>query len=126
MKVKKSTKKVLIIDDEEGILDAMRIVLESEGFKPIVRATPPAIKQIIEINPDIILLDLLLRGEMGQDYCKKLKKNRQTALIPVIMLSAHSKQVLQTAVKECGAEAYLAKPFDTEMLVALIRKYLKG
>ncbi len=124
-KATNAVKKVLIIDDEESILDTLQIVLEAEGFGVVLHATPPTVKQIIKINPNIIFLDLILKGTNGKDICIKLKGNDKAKEIPVILLSANSEQMLKEAANACGADGFLTKPFDIAVLAAVVKKYTR-
>ncbi len=102
----------------------MRIVFEAEGFEVISQAVPPSIKQVVKISPHIIFLDLLLKGSNGKDICMMLKRDSQTKNIPVIMLSAHNKELLEEVSEASGADGYLPKPFDIDDLTSIVRKHL--
>lgn len=116
-------KKILVVDDDKDILDAIQIILESEGYT--VSTIPKGnetYQAIDEFRPDIILLDVLMSGSDGRTICKNLKKDSKKNHIPVIMLSAHP-----TIAKEAfvyGANDFLAKPFETEDLLKIIKKNL--
>lgn len=115
--------KILVIDDEVSILDTMGIVLEVEGHEVLLHESPPTVEQIIDMNPDIIFLDLLLKGTNGKTVCNGLKANDKTKHIPIIMLSAYTKPLLVEAVQTCNADGYLTKPFDVDVLYATVKKY---
>ena len=112
-------KKVLIIDDDEGILEALALLLEEEGYaiKTTLRGDE-SLEVARLFKPDVILLDILLSGSDGRLICKQLKQEGSTKKIPVIMLSAHLSA--EANFSECGAEAFLAKPFETEDLLLKI------
>ncbi|MBI4029470.1 MAG: response regulator [Candidatus Blackburnbacteria bacterium] len=114
--------RVLLVDDDDGILEAVTAVLEFEGYEVFVDNDPENItKKISRINPDIIVLDLLLAGNKGDDVARDLKADQATSKIPIIMISAHP--TAETLAKECGADAFLAKPFDIDELVNTIKKH---
>lgn len=115
-------KKILIIDDDEAILEVMQTLLEEEGYEVKTDAKGVSVHTLSTDTPELILLDVLLSGESGMDLCKKIKGQESTKNIPVIMLSAHS-NIDQTA-KLCGADAYLPKPFDIDVLLAVVKKYI--
>ncbi len=121
--VSKNRKKILVVDDDPSILDAISVVLEDAGFLvSTVNKGAETYKRIAMFGPDLILLDVLMSGTDGREICKRLKANEKTKSIPIVMISAHpsgSKGYLQ-----CGAEAFLAKPFDTEDLVKAITNNL--
>ncbi len=82
--------KVLVVDDDEGILDAVSLILEEEGF--VVETTvkgEETLAKVSSFNPDVILLDVLMSGNDGRHICKKLKHTDALKKIPVIMTSAH-------------------------------------
>ncbi|MBX4211112.1 response regulator, partial [Candidatus Parcubacteria bacterium] len=86
----KKNKKVLIIDDDEGILLSVRVILEHEGYT--VASEGDAVRALSIVKdeaPNVILLDMLLSGKDGREICKLLKKNKATKHIPVVMFSAH-------------------------------------
>ena len=112
-------KKVLVVDDDQGILEAFKAMLESEGYLVEQSATGKELKTLNKSNmPDVILLDVLLSGEDGREICKRLKKNPVTKHIPVVMLSAAPEMKL--SVITAGADAFLAKPFDMNKLLSLL------
>ncbi len=115
--------KILIVDDDEGILEAISVMLQMEGYEVFIatRNGPPLYKMIRENKPNLILLDILLSGVDGRDVCKELKKNPISKDIPVIMVSAHFNAGIN--FHEYGAQAFLAKPFDINELLVNIQAY---
>ncbi|MBI3984539.1 MAG: response regulator transcription factor [Candidatus Levybacteria bacterium] len=116
-------KKVIIIDDDENILEALKILLEHFGFKAetLIRDGERLAKAINKQIPDLIILDVLLSGEDGRVVCKTLKSTKKTKDIPVIMISAHP-NAKQKAL-EMGADEFIAKPFDVEHLLDKVEYY---
>lgn len=116
-------KKILVIDDDEGILDAIGVVLDSAGYEVQMSQNGEVIKQLQPRTfPDLILLDVLLSGEDGRDLCKLLKENSTTKDIPIIMFSADPN--VQAGIKLCKADDFLAKPFDIDDLLNKITHHL--
>lgn len=116
-------KKILLVDDDAGILEAVKAVLEYEGFEVIINSTGNNIISELKDNPpELILLDFLISGRHGTDIAKELKTHPVFKTIPIIMLSAHSSA--QDAVKNSDIDDFLAKPFDITDLTTKIRKYL--
>ena len=112
-------KKILIVDDDESILDAVSLVLEEEGYNVAVTTKGDEIfEKVKNFKPDAILLDVLMSGKDGREICKKLKEDEKTKQIPVIMISAHPSA--KESVLSCGANAFLAKPFDTSDLTEIV------
>ena len=114
-------KRILIVDDDDGILEALRAVLEFEGFEVMTLDNPETIFTTIDtFVPEVILIDYLLSGKEGTVFVKELKADQRYCLIPVIMMSAHP-LALETA-KKSGADIFIHKPFEIDTLVSLIKK----
>ncbi len=106
-------KKVLIIDDDLDVLEAMGSFLKSKGYHIHTHASGYHVPDIVKgYNPDIILLDVELSEVIGTDVCKELKKKFN---IPIIIMSGHRYK----SIHECNADAYISKPFN---LIGLIDK----
>ncbi|MBI4130541.1 response regulator [Candidatus Roizmanbacteria bacterium] len=119
------SKKILVVDDDEGISNAISLILELEGY--VVETTlkgDETYHKIESFKPDVILLDVLISGTDGRRICHRLKQDRHTSQIPVIMISAHP--TAEQSVRDCGAEAFLAKPFNSEELLGIVSKYAEG
>lgn len=117
------TKKILIVDDDESILDALSLILTDADFT--VEATSKGsltLTTVDRFKPDLILLDVLISGWDGRKICKTLKSMDSTKNIPVIMISAHPSA--ERSVAECGANDFIAKPFDTNELLYRVCKHL--
>jgi CheY-like chemotaxis protein len=117
-------KKIMIIDDDESILEVMHIVLEGEGYQVETSLNVQPLRQLDGELPDLILLDVLLSGEDGIEVCKRLKSQEKTRDIPIILLSAQS-GASRTA-RDSGADAFLDKPFDLDVLVEMVREHLRS
>ena len=116
-------KKIMFIDDDESILEIMHIVLEGEGYDVETSLNVQPLHHFNGNLPDLILLDVLLSGEDGIEVCRRLKSQEKTKDIPIILLSAHS-SASKTA-QNSGADAFLDKPFDIDVLVEMVRKHLR-
>jgi DNA-binding response OmpR family regulator len=115
-------KKVMIADDDPGILDAVEAMLEFGGYE--VSSTPNG-ATVLEMTaglPDLLLLDIWMSGTDGRDVCKQLKSQELTKDMPIIMISAGTE--LERSAKEAGADAFLEKPFDMEELLQKIDFFL--
>jgi CheY-like chemotaxis protein len=115
--------KILVVDDDEGIVEVVQIVLEGEGYV-VQTSMNGAIFQLLSNmaeQPDLILLDVLLSGEDGREISKRLKSDEKTKHIPVVMLSAHSDA--SKIADNSGADDFLEKPFDVDVLIEKVRKY---
>ena len=108
--------KILIVDDNEDILDAIELMLDSSGYEiQTMHKCQDALTNIAAFQPDLILLDVLLAGCDGRDIAKKLKSDKKTRDIPIIMISAHPS--VENSIKESGANDFLSKPFDMHKLL---------
>jgi DNA-binding response OmpR family regulator len=123
--MEKMNRKILIIDDDEAILDALSLLLTDSGYEVItVQKGSIAFQQVNAHMPDVILLDVLMSGSDGRELCQQLKQKSHTKHIPLIMISAHPSA--QREVLACGADDFLAKPFEFEDLLAKLEKHLKA
>lgn len=110
-------KKILVVDDDPDILDAIQFVLEDAGYSVETSQKGEYAESLEKKNdlPNLLILDVLLSGKDGRIICQKLKQSEKTKNIPIIMISAHPSA--QQTVKEVGADDFLAKPFDITMLL---------
>jgi DNA-binding response OmpR family regulator len=115
--------KILIIDDDESILDAISLTLEDADYT-VATSTKgdETYKKVTEFVPDLIILDVLMSGSDGRTICKKLKSDENTKRIPIVMISAHPSA--KESVLDVGADAFLAKPFETTKLLTLLKEFV--
>jgi len=117
------SKKILIADDDQGIVDAVQMMLEFSGYDVAFTYNGKDVMELKQPDlPDLILLDIWMSGVDGRDVCRKLKEHEQTRHIPVLMISA-SKNVAGS-VMEVGADGFLPKPFDMDQLINKIEELL--
>lgn len=116
-------KKVMIADDDLGILDAVEAMLEFGGYDVSTTSNGATIFDMTDNYPDLLLLDIWMSGTDGRDVCKRLKNEERTKNIPVIMISASTE--LERSAKEAGADDFLEKPFDMDELFSKIELHLK-
>ncbi|MFH1826220.1 MAG: response regulator [bacterium] len=118
--------KVLIIEDEEDIVEALAYNLTKEGYSVNKAYDGQVGLRLAQVrHPDLIILDLMLPKLDGIDVCKSLKNDAQTAKIPIIMLTAKSGEVDKVLGLELGADDYITKPFGMRELVARVKTVLK-
>lgn len=116
-------KKILIFDDDEGIIEVIQIVLIDSGFDiEISKTTNDILKKVSVFMPDLILMDYQIPDSGGVDAIKLLKGNKEFKHIPVLLNSASNH--IATLQSECKAEDYIKKPFDIDDLVSTINKYV--
>ncbi|WP_413666731.1 response regulator [Mucilaginibacter sp. Mucisp86] len=112
-------KKILILEDNQDILEILSEWFTTAGYEVAAYDTVTDIIALTEAHqPDLVLLDYLLGGINGGEYCAQLKKHRTTGHIPVIMLSAHQRVI--DSLGHYGWDAFVAKPFDLECLTKQI------
>ena len=117
------TKKILVIDDDEGILEGFKAILEENGYVVTTAINADSIFSLItSTSPNLILLDILLSGVDGLEICKKVKNDATLRHIPIIMISAHPK--MKKEIKKSGADDFLAKPFEMNDLLKLVTKHI--
>jgi DNA-binding response OmpR family regulator len=116
------SKKVLIVEDEKDILQLVKLYLEKEGYRTCTALTGlEALQQVKAEHPDLIILDLMLAEMDGLEVCKRIRADRQTAMIPIIMLTAKAEEADTIVGLELGADDYITKPFSPKALVARVK-----
>jgi two-component system, OmpR family, response regulator len=116
---------VLVVDDEPDTNDILAHLVRPQGYEPIqVYSGEEALKAVSEHRPDLILLDLVLPDIDGFEVCDRLKRDRDTNLIPIIMVTAHHDAKERAAGVRVGANGYLTKPFTPEQLHAAMEEAL--
>ena len=121
-----SSAPVLVIDDEESIIDLIKLGLKYEGFEVVAAGDGEegiAIAQ--RTNPLFIILDWMLPDMDGLEVCRRLRSNPTTREIPILMLTAKDEVGSRVEGLNTGADDYLTKPFNFEELVARIRAILR-
>jgi two-component system response regulator MprA len=117
---------VLVIDDRESIIEFIQLGLKYEGFRVESAADgPEGLAAAQRINPELIILDVMLPGMDGLEVCRRLRANPTTQDIPILMLTAKDDVRDRIAGLDTGADDYLTKPFSFEELVARIRAILR-
>jgi CheY-like chemotaxis protein len=113
-------KKIFIADDDEGIVDATSMMLKAMGYDVASTLNGSSVKAAMQQRPDLLLLDIWMSGIDGRDICRELKQDPSTRDIPVLMVSA-SREIKQSALS-CGADDFLAKPFEMDTLLEKIER----
>lgn len=117
--------KILIIDDEPNIRLITRLMLEKKGYEVIEAEDGETGLAVLEREePDLIILDVMMPGMKGWDVCHKIKGDSSLKAIPVLMFTVRTSDVDKTMARECGAEAYLSKPFNVADLLATVEDLL--
>lgn len=114
---------ILLVDDETLITDSLSYSLKREGFEVATAADGiSALEAVEKLNPDLIVLDLMLPDISGFEVCRRLRTHTTT---PVIMLTARGEEIDRVLGLEVGADDYLAKPFSFRELLARIQAMLR-
>ena len=117
---------VLIVEDEDPILELIAVNLEHAGQEPWrARSVAEAEKLIQAALPDVVLLDWMLPDGSGLAFARKLRADRRTKSIPIVMLTARAGEQDKVAGLEAGADDYITKPFSPRELVARIKAVLR-
>ncbi len=115
--------RILVVEDEETLSEAIAFLLGKEGFEVSVAATgPDAIAQFDKSGADLILLDLMLPGLSGTEVCRQI---RTKSAVPIIMLTAKDSEIDKVVGLELGADDYVTKPYSSRELIARIRAVLR-
>ncbi|MEJ7780298.1 MAG: response regulator [Daejeonella sp.] len=115
-------KRIVVVERERDILEIVTHILTDRGFLVIPYQSEQGIfENIVDIMPDVILLDIVSVSEIGTELCRKIKKFKKTKHIPVIVLSTHTKAA---DVKEICAEEVISKPFDVDQLISKVEEHV--
>jgi two-component system, chemotaxis family, chemotaxis protein CheY len=114
---------VLVVDDDPDILEALSEILEAEGFE-VRRAKNglEALERLGPTAPDLVLLDLMMPVMDGWEFAQKMRQKDEYGRVPIIVLSADRN--VGNKAKEIGAVGHLAKPFELNDLLDMVRSYL--
>ena len=117
--------KILVVDDDADWVELLRYNLQKAGFS-IGTAFDgvEAVRKARSIHPDVILLDLMLPELDGFAVCEILRRDKATASIPIVMLTALSGELGRLVGLDLGANAYLTKPFSPKVLIARLESLL--
>ncbi len=118
-------KRVLVVEDDTEMVDLLRFNLQKAGFA-IATATDgiEALKKVRSLAPDLILLDLMLPELDGFSVCEILRRDPDTASIPIIMVTALSNELARMTGLASGANDYFSKPFSPRQLVSRVKDLL--
>lgn len=118
-------KRILVADDEKDLVYAVTLQLEARGFEVLVATNgQEALDKARQENPDLIILDLMLPKIDGYKVCHMLKFDQRYKQIPIILFSARAQESDKKAGQEAGANAYITKPFEPNILLEKIKELL--
>jgi two-component system, OmpR family, response regulator RegX3 len=114
---------ILVVEDEDSIALPLAKALEREGYATrVTGSAPEAIALAAEVQPDLILLDVMLLDGSGLDVCREVRRHSS---VPIIMLTARGDETDRVVGLELGADDYVVKPFSARELIARIRAVLR-
>lgn len=114
--------KILVIEDNPDIKEVLDYILVDEGYEVMAFSDASSLEVLDQLKPDLILIDEILADVRGSDLIKKLKVCPISGQIPVILISAMPG--LKEIAEECGATAYIEKPFDIDTITEVIKNIL--
>ena len=120
------TPKMLLVEDDKPLADLLVWHFSRENFD--VRWTPDGDEALLlarESVPDIVILDWMIEGVSGIEVCRRLRRNPETANVPIIMLTARGEETDRVRGLETGADDYLTKPFSPRELIARVGAVLR-
>ena len=119
-------KEILVIEDEKDLVELIKYNLEKEGFQVLSASNgEEGLRLVQRKRPALILLDLMLPVIDGLEVCRRIKKDHQTAAIPVVILTVKDAEADIVSGLEVGADDYITKPFSPRVLIARVRAILR-
>ena len=117
-----ATKKILIVEDEKDIADLLAYNLKKEGFEVVHSLSAEQAKLVVaQQTVDAVLLDIMLPGMNGLDFCKYLRNHPKMSQVYVIFISARSEEIDRILGLEMGADDYISKPFSPREVIARLK-----
>ena len=118
-------KKILVVEDEESLLKLQSILLTIRGYTVEgVMDGQSALEAVKTMNPDLILLDIMLPKIDGFEVCRQVKANEATHHIPVVMLTAKKSMEDRVKGEQAGADFYITKPYKASVVIETIQRLL--
>lgn len=115
-------KRIFVADDDQGILEALRVMLEDEGYEVFTHGSGVIIEEIKANIPDLVLLDIWMSGQDGRQVAEALRSDEVTRTIPIIMISAHKET--DKIAQSVGADDFIYKPFDIDEFLNKIQRFV--
>lgn len=120
-----NSKKILIVDDEQDIVETLKFILEAQGYTCFCAYNgEDGLNQAKEIMPDLIILDVMMPKINGYKISRLLKYDNKYKNIPIIMVTARSQEQDKLIGEETGVNEYISKPFELDEILAVVKKYL--
>ena len=118
-------RKILVVEDDPSALRLVGYTLEQEGYQVITASDGlEGVRKARDEHPDLIILDIMLPGLDGYEVCQQLRKEPETAKLPILILSAKAREIDKDTGLKIGADDYLTKPADPSTIVAKVKALL--
>ncbi len=119
-------KRILIIEDESAVVDALRVTLAREGFQVTSKADGlTGLAQVRKTPPDLLILDLILPQFSGLDVCREIRRDEKLSRLPILVVTGRDEEADRIVGLELGADDYVTKPFSTRELAARVKALLR-
>jgi DNA-binding response OmpR family regulator len=116
-------KSIWILDDDIDIAEAINFILEDEGYTTqLLKEATHILEDMHARKPSLLILDVLMSGVDGRDICAAIKADPALKSVPIIMVSAHPSA--KEDIASYGADYFLAKPFEADELIRLVKKFV--
>jgi len=119
------SKKILLVDDEPQLVDMVKMRLEANGYEVIIATDgQEGLEKAKNENPDLIILDIMMPKLDGYKVCGLLKKDARHSKIPIIVFTARTQEGDVKLAQNMGADAYIMKPFEPQILLSKVSELL--
>lgn len=119
--------RVLLIEDEPNIIEAIRFILSRDGWRVDTHSDgATALSAVAHRRPDIVILDVMLPNRSGYDILRDIRNDPETADLPVLMLTARGQKADRELAERRGASLFMTKPFSNAEVLATVRELARG
>jgi DNA-binding response OmpR family regulator len=120
------SKEILIVEDEPGVVVAIRFLMEQQGYRvKVTEKGEDALGLILKNKPHLVLLDVMLPGMSGWEVCEQIRLNPDCRRVKIAFLTARSDEAEVARGLALGADAYIIKPFSNDRLIAKVKSLLE-
>jgi CheY-like chemotaxis protein len=118
----------MVVDDDEDTCEALRLLLESEGFEVLTALNAPeALSKLREENVDLVLIDILMPGKSGRDLAAEIRRNPELRNLKLVFLTVvPMHKIEKKELRNLAISEYITKPFENENLIRCVRKITGG
>ncbi len=118
--------KIFIVDDEEDIREILEVNLKNEGYEIYsFPSADKAMEKLDKIQPNLFILDIMMEGMDGYEFCRILRSSEKNKNIPIIFLSAKTEEFDKVLGLELGGDDYVSKPFGIKELISRVKAVLR-